>query len=149
MRAYMGMCIGVRVCVRVCVYIYVDVWICVCVEHLIEAAMYIYRPVTVEFSGELLLFAPNKFKANFGLGVDVLKYRWKFSKLYGLLVVDARRFKYVSYAELIVVDFVLLNQFFVVLLLLLLEDDGGKYGGYVDDDDNSDGNDGGLIVVVK
>lgn len=42
------------------------------------------------------LLAPSKLYAYFGFGVDVLKYWAKFSKLYGLLVVEANRFRYTS-----------------------------------------------------
>lgn len=65
----------------------------------IERSLYCYpveTTIAVELSGELLLFAPNKLYENFGFVVDVLKYCAKFSKLYGLFVVDAKRFKYTS-----------------------------------------------------
>lgn len=48
---------------------------------------------TVALLGELLLLAPNRLYEYFGFGVDVLKYWAKFSKLYGLFVVDANRFR--------------------------------------------------------
>jgi hypothetical protein len=65
----------------------------------IERVFYCYPVETtnaVEFSGELLLFAPNKLYEYFGFVVDVLKYCAKFSKLYGLFVVEAKRFRYTS-----------------------------------------------------
>lgn len=41
----------------------------------------------------VLLLAPNKLYEYLGFGVDVLKYWAKFSKLYGLFVVDASRLR--------------------------------------------------------
>lgn len=51
-------------------------------------------PATATVASSLL--APSRLYAYLGFGVDVLKYWAKFSKLYGLLVVEANRFRYTS-----------------------------------------------------
>lgn len=85
----------------------------------------------------VLLLAPNKLYEYLGFVVDVLKYWAKFSKLYGLFVVDASRLRYTSNTGFLVTvsvvdddkligDVVVVVGFFVVVVVAVAAEIVGK-----------------------